>query len=881
PMTDVYNYADSVVSPKLSELPGVARVYIYGADRHAVRIQVSPDLLATMNLSMDRVRLAIVAASQNLPKGSIAVDGQRYVIEAEDQLLWADDYRDLIVSWRNGSPVRLADIAKVSDSVVNSRLAGWYGTQRAVILYVYKQPDANIVATVDAIKAMIPQFQAWLPPSVKLRTVYDRTTLIRAAVHDVEHTLLIAVVLVVVIISVFLRRLTATLIPAITIPVSLAATLGAMYLFNFSLDNLSLMALTIATGFVVDDAVIVIENIIRRMELGESALDATIRGSQQMGFTVVSVTAALMAAMIPVLFMSDIVGRYFLEFGATVVIAIVASALISLSLTPTLCSRWLATRAQPQPSVSRIGAALARGYCFCLDWSLRHRGTLLAASALVTGGSVWLYLDLPKAFMPTQDTGVMLVRIVAPSSISFGAMEECQRAVGEALLEDPAVAALNSYISDSPRSVGQMIVALKPLESGRPPIERVIERLRDRAGTINGVRTVFVPLQDLNVGAQGSAARYQYTMFGVDEDQVHGAAETMARRMRNIPNLVDMVPDWETGGLQAGLTISRTRAAALGVTAKGIDNALNDAFGQRQINLLYYPTNYGRVIYEIPPELATDPSIFARLYVPSATGAVVPLTALTVPKRARSAMWMHHSSQFPSRTVSFDVKSNGSVKQLLDAIRAEEVAAGFPDGVRAEFRGLAKEVEASSQRQISLFALALITIYVFLGILYESYIHPLTILSTLPSTAFGALLALKITSVPFSLITTIACILVVGLVMKNAIMMVDFALDLQRTSDLPARDAIRLAAAQRVRPIVMTTLTGILSAIPVAIGTGPGHELRQPLGIAIVGGLAVSQALTLLTTPVVFIVMDSISGLIRSRTVEAKMSHRDKFSTDR
>ena len=857
--SEVYNYADSIVLPKLSELPGVARVYIYGAERHAVRVQASPDMLASMNLSLEHVRLAINQASQNHPKGSISIDGQHYTIEAEDQLLKADDYRDLVVSWRNGAPVRLADIAKISDSVINKRVAGWYGTRRSVILFVYKQPDANVVETVDAVKAVIPQIQDWLPPSVKLQTVYDRTTLIRASVRDVEITLLIAVVLVVIIIAVFLKRLTATVIPTITIPVSLTATLAAMSLCGFSLDNLSLMALTIAAGFVVDDAVIIIENVMRRIDVGESAFTAAVAGSRQMGFTIVSVTAALIAALIPVLFMPDIAGRYFLEFGATLVIAIVASALVSLTLTPMLCSQWLGRRQDGSQTPSRITLLLMKGYGRGLDLALRHGAILLLTTVALTGASVWVYVNLPKTFMPTQDTGVMFVRTVAPSNISFVAMEDRQREVGEVILTDPAVSGLNSFIGEGALSIGQMVVALKPLDSGRPPIQQVIQRLRERLAKVDGVRAFFVPLQDLNVGAQSSASRYQYTLFGVNEEQVHRAGEAMASRIRSVPNVVDVINDWETGGLQAGLSIDRQRAAALGVTPTGIDNTLNDAFGQRQINLLYLPTNYARVIYEVDPQVAIDPTVFGRIYVPSATGAAVPLGALTRPIRAHAPMWARHSSQFPARSISFDIKPNASIHQVLEAIRSEEAAVKLPNEVKAEFRGEAKEVENSPTRQIFLFGAAIVTIYIVLGILYESYVHPLTILSILPSTMFGALLALWLASVSFSLITTIACILVVGLVMKNAIMMVDFALDLQRNQKLPAHEAICLAARQRVRPIVMTTLAGLFSAIPVALSTGPGHELRQPLGIAVVGGLIVAQMFTLFTTPVIYTVIDKIA----------------------
>jgi hydrophobe/amphiphile efflux-1 (HAE1) family protein len=863
PMGDVYYFADSIVSPKLSGLPGVARVAVSGAERNAVRVQVSPDRLAAMNLSLERVRLAIVAASRNLPKGSVSIDERQYVIEAEDQLFKASDYRDIILTLRNGAPVRLADVATISDSVINTRLAGWYGTDRATVLYVYKQPDANVVETVDAVKAVIPQIENWLPPSVKLHVVYDRTTLIRASILDVEQTLMISIFLVVVIIALFLKRFWATVIPSITIPVSFAATLAAMRLCDFSLDNLSLMALTIAAGFVVDDAVIIIENIIRRMAAGETARQAAIAGSRQMGFTVVSVTAALVAALIPILFMPDVVGRYFLEFGATLVIAIVASAIVSLTLTPTLCGVLLDRRQQERAAVrSRFQVLFVNGYSRGLNLALRHRVIVLITTLVLTGATFWLYDSLPKGFMPTQDTGVLYVRTVAPPSISFAAMEDRQRAVGTTILGDPAVSGLISYIGGDGNalSVGQMLVALKPLEEGRPAIQQVIEQLRERMLKVDGIRVFFVPLQDLNVGAQSSTSRYQYTLWGVDDEQVNRASEIMIRKIRAVANVTDVIGDWETNGLRAGLSIDRLRAAALGVTPAGIDTTLNDAFAQRQVNLLYLPTNFSRVILEVDPKVAADPSVFGRLYVPSANGGAVPLSAVTRPVRAHGAMWIRHSGQFPARTVSFDIKPNTSVKQVLDAIRTEEAAGRLPDQVKAEFRGEAREAEKSNAKQIFLFVTALVTIYIVLGVLYESYIHPLTILSTLPSAVFGAVLALWIAAIPFTLITSIACILVVGLVMKNAIMMVDFALDLERSQNLPPLDSIRTAALQRVRPIVMTTLTGIFSAIPIAIGTGPGYELRQPLGIAIVGGLIIAQLFTLFTTPVIYLMMVRLSA---------------------
>ncbi len=862
PPGEVYEFADSVISPKLSQLPGVARVYITGGEKSAVRIQVSPGRLAGMNLSLEKARVAIVAASQNLPKGAISADGQRYTIEANDQLLKAADYRDVVLAWRNGAPVRLGDVATVTDSVINNKLAGWFGTERGAVLFVYKQPNANVVETVDTVKALLPEIAHWLPPAVKLQIVYDRTSLIRAAVADVQLTLLIASILVVMVIALFLKRFWATVIPSITIPVSLAATLFVMNLCGYSLDNLSLMALTIAAGFVVDDAIIMIENIIRRMDGGETALQAAIAGVRQMAFTVISITAALVAALIPILFMPDIVGRYFREFGVTLVVAIVSSAVVSLTLTPMLCAHLL-NRRKPAvaPRKRRLQGVVAKGYARSLDWTLRHRTSTLALTLAVTGACVWLYLMLPKGFMPTQDTGVMLARTIAPVSVSFAAMEDLQRTVGEAILQDPAVSGLTSYIGEGnggALSTGQMLVALKPPEQRNMTIQQVIARLRERMTKVDGVRVFFVPLQDLNLGAQAATSRYQYTLWGVDGEQVTRSAEALIRRVRALPEVTDVIASWETGGLQAGLAIDRLRAAALGVTSVAVDNTLYDAFGQRQINLLFLPSNFSRVIFEADPQSATDPSVMSQLYVSNANGGAVPMSGLTRPLRAHAAMWIRHSAQFPSATISFDTRPGVSIGDAINAVRSAANAARLPDEVKAEFRGEAKEADNSGWKQIALFVAAIVAIYIALGVLYESYVHPLTILSTLPPTVFGALLALSAAKFQFTLVTSIACILLVGMVMKNAIMMVDFALEAERNQQLDAQQAIREAARLRVRPITMTMLAAILSAVPIAIGTGPGYELRQPLGIAIVGGLIVAQLFTLYTTPVIYVMMDRL-----------------------
>ncbi len=869
---EVYNYADSVVGEKLSQIEGVARVVISGAERGAVRIQLDPRRLSTMKISLERVREAVRAATGNLPKGSLSIGDQSFVVGTNDQLFNASDYAEIPVAYRNGAAVLLGDVATVTDSVINRRLAGWFNMERAVVLYVFKQPDANVVETVDRVKALLPQLGHWIPPSVKVETVFDRTTLIRASVADVQFTILIATLLVVLVIALFLRRFWATLIPSITIPVSLAATLGAMVLLGYSLDNLSLMALTIAVGFVVDDAVVMIENIIRRMEEGESPLVAALKGSRQMGFTVVSITAALVAAMIPVLFMPDVVGRYFREFGMTLVVAIVASAVISLTLTPMMCAKLL--RPEPEAQQKRPGLferffrLFVRGYCASLGWSLRYSWITLTVTFAVMAGTVGLYLALPKGFMPTQDTGVLQVRTITVANISFAAMEDLQRQAAAAIREDPAVQGLASYIGGGNGGVlsnGWMVVNLKPLEERKLSIQEIIPRLRERLSTVGDVRSFFNPFQDLNVGVQSGSARYQYTLTGLDLDEVLRWGEIMRRRILAMPATTDIITDVEGAGLQAGLAFDRVAAARMGITPMAIDNTLYDAFGQRQIRTIFLPFNYSRVIMEVEPRFQEDPSAFAQIFVLGVKNAQVPLSALTKPWRSHAPMWVRHRDQFPSMTISFDLKPGNSLGPTIAAIRKAETEVHLPGEVKATFRGEAGEASKSGTTQLLLFLGAIFAVYVVLGVLYESYAHPFTILSTLPSAAFGALLALWLSRTEFTIITSIGCILLVGMVMKNAIMMVDFALDLERSQGMSPEASILEAARLRVRPIIMTTLAAILTAVPLAFGTGPGHELRQPLGIAIVGGLLVSQVLTLYTTPVIYLAIERFWGVRRSR----------------
>ena len=663
--SDVYDFADTVVAEQISQVPGVAQVMVSGAEHGAVRIRVDPGRIAAMHVSLEQIRAAVRNATLNLPKGRVNLDGRFWSIVANDQLYKAPEYRDIVVAWRNGAPVMLRDVAEVTDGVINARLAGWYNNEPGVVIRVFKQPNANIVATVDAVKALLPQLEHWMPPAIKVHVIFDRTTLIRAAIVHVQLTIVVAIALVVLIVALFLRRVSATIIPALAIPVALAATLVVMERLGYSLDNLTLMALTVAIGFVVDDAVIMIENIMRHMEAGMRPLRAAFAGARQIGFTVLSISAALMAALVPVLFMPDVVGRYFREFGITLAAAIVASALVSLTLTPMLCSRFLG-RVERR---DRRESLLLRGYLRSLGWVLRHRALTVAAAMTVTAGSVFLYLDMPKGFMPTQDTGVIYVRTVTIANVSFTAMTALQRAVSTAVLDDPAVEGLNSYIGTDNGSVlsnGELLVALKPPAVRQMTVQQVIARLRDSLAKVQGVRTFFTPIQDLALGVQSSASRYQYTLTASDPDHLAQWADRMRRAMADLKGtLTDVISSNEIAGLQAGLEIDRVRAAAMGVTPLAVDNTLYDAFGQRQIRTIYLPHNYSRVILEAGPAMQADPASLNTVFVPGTGGGQVPLAALTRLGRSHGTMWMVHSGQFPAATISFDTVA-GRVDRRCD-----------------------------------------------------------------------------------------------------------------------------------------------------------------------------------------------------------------------
>jgi multidrug efflux pump len=862
---DLYNFADTIIAQQLSQIDGVARVFISGAGHPAVRIQVNPRAVADMGLSLEAVRGFVINTTADRPKGELTDGYHSIPIISNDQLYNASDFQNVVMQRADGSPVKLRDVANIIDTTANENRAGWYDGKPAIIIYILKQPDANVVETVDKILKAIPQLKHWIPSAVDVHVIYDRTLLIRAAIADVQFTIATAIVLVVMVLALFLRRFWTTFIPSFTIPVAIASTLVAMYFLGFSLDNISLMALTVAVGFVIDDAVIIIENITRLMQAGEAPTDAALNGTRQMGFTVISVTAALIAALIPILFMPDIVGRLFREFGLTLVAAIVASALVSLTLTPMLCSRLLSTsRGRPD---GRLGRACERAIARCtafyatsLNWTLRHHWLTMAFAAALAASTVGLYLIVPKGFLPTQDTGILRVTTIALPNISFASMSELQRKAGNIMQSDPAVADVASYMGDYVVSIGAMLVNLKPLNVRKESVDHIIERLRKSLEQVKGMRTFITPVQDITVGAGGGGTRYQFVMSSLNADELERWARVMVQRIKSLPQATDVVWNYEMFGLEATVNINRARAADASTTVTGIGNMLYDWFGQRPVSWIRRPTDYSHVVLEVEPQYRQDLTALTNFFL----GKGTPLQVMSDIRRNHSPMWIRHFDQLPSITISFSTPLGVSIGQAETAVRAVEAQVGIPSDIKAEFSGVARLAEQSTQSQPLLFLAAFVAVYIILGMLYESYAHPLTILSTLPSAAFGALLALFATHTQFTLITAIACILVVGIVMKNAIMMVDFALDAERRAGLSAGEAIRHAALLRLRPIVMTTMAALLGALPLALGTGPGHELRQPLGIAIVGGLFLSQFVTLYTTPVVYLAIDRLR---RRRTV--------------
>ena len=833
----------------------------------AVRIQADIARLASYGLSMADLRSAVAAANQSGPKGSLDGKHQFYTISSNDQITNAEAYKEVIVAWRNSAPVLLRDVAQVVDGLENNKVGGWFQDVPAVVLDVHRQPGANVIETVQRIKAELPRIERAVPKGVQLTVVSDRTGTIRASVHDVQFTLVLSVALVVLVVLLFLRTIRATIIAGITLPVSLIATFGVMWFADFSLDNLSLMALTIGTGFVVDDAIVMIENIVRHMEKGESPLQAALKGAREIGFTVISLTLSLVAVFIPLLFMSGLVGRMFREFALTLTIAVVISAIVSLTLTPMLCSRLLRHQGDGRPGfLSRFfnGAMdlVVRGYHRSLLWVLRHeRATLVAtfATLLITVG---LYLIVPKGFLPLQDTGLVTAVMEAGPEVSFAEMQRLQNDIADRIRKDADVDGVVSVVGVSALNptpnTGHLKITLKPRGQRPTHVSHIIPRLMAAVAGVPGMTVYFQPVQDVQISTRASRAQFQYTLVGASSEEVSRWSARLVDRLREAPVLREAVSEAQDGGLRAFVKVDRETAGRLGVSMQAVNDALNDAFGQRQISTIYAQANQYRVVLEAMDQYQTDPAALSRVYVPSSAGAQVPLSSVASVERRTAPLVIQHQDQFPAVTISFNLAPGASLSDAVEAISAAEREIEMPTTVTGVFSGDALEFTRSLATQPWLVLAAVITIYIVLGVLYESFVHPFTILTTLPSAGIGALLALMYMGMDFSFVALIGIVLLMGIVKKNAILMIDFALDAERTRGLSPRESIVEASLLRFRPIMMTTLAALFGALPLALEAGTGSELRNPLGVTIVGGLILSQLLTLYTTPVIYLAMERL-----------------------
>ena len=887
PLDKVNDFADTVLAQKLSQVSGVGLVSIQGNQKPAVRVRVNPAAISSLGLSLEDVRTVLGEANVNAPKGSFNGKQQSMTIGSNDQIFTAAAYRPIIVAYRNGAPVRLSDVGNVVDSVENDQLAAWVadphnGYKPAVLLDIQRQPGANIIQTVDRIKTLLPQLTATIPPSVKVSVLTDRTETIRASVEDVQFTLLLTVVLVVMVIFVFLRKLWATVIPSVALPLSIIGTFGLMKLCGFSLDNLSLMALTISTGFVVDDAIVMIENIVRFIEAGDQPLDAALKGARQIGFTVISLSVSLIAVFIPLLFMTGIVGRLFREFAITLSAAVVVSAVISLTLTPMMCAYLLkpeekedATGKDKQHhnwfyrATERFFDGMLGFYEHGLKWVLRHQLFTLLVAVGTLIGTIWLYILIPKGLLPQQDTGVIIGVTDAAQNISFQAMLARQRTVAEVVRRDPDVQSVASFVgagSVNPTiNTGRLTIVLKPRSQRHSNAEEIITRLREKTANLEGISLFTQAVQDLQLDSRVSRTQYQYVLQAADPAELGQWSDKLLAKMRTLPELADVASDQQAGGMQLNVVVDRDQASRYSVLTQAIDDTLYDAFGQRQVSVIYTQLNQYRVILEAENSFRTTPDALEKIYVKSTSGQLVPLSAIAHVEQSMTALSVPHQGQFPSVTISFNLKPGSFLGQAIPAIQQAQEEIKLPDTIATTFSGSAAEFRSSLASEPYLILAALVVIYIVLGVLYESYIHPITILSTLPSAGVGALVALLICGMDLSLVALIGIILLIGIVKKNAIMMIDFALEAERDQGLSPEKSIYQACLLRFRPIMMTTAAALLGALPLALENGTGSELRRPLGVSIVGGLLLSQVLTLYTTPVIYLYMERIAQWFRTR----------------
>ena len=877
PLDKIEDAADTNLAQKISQVTGVGLVSIAGGQKPSVRIQANPAQLAAYNLSLEDLRAAVAAANIDQAKGTLNGTRQSFTIDANDQLLSSSDYKPVIVAYRNGAAVRASDVATIVDAAENSQQAAWMDRQPAVIVNIQRQPGANIIAVVDRIQKLLPQLQSSLPAAVKVRVLTDRTNTIRASVLDVEYELMLTVALVVMVIFLFLRNLAATVIPSVAVPLSIVGTFAVMYLLGYSLNNLTLMALTISTGFVVDDAIVMIENISRYIEEGMSPMRAALKGSEQIGFTIMSLTVSLIAVLIPLLFMSDVVGRLFREFAITLAVTILVSAFVSLTLTPMMCSRILQDKATARQTrfyhwSENVFNSIVAAYGRSVRVVLRYRFTTLLVTISTFVATILLFIVVPKGFFPVQDTGVILGISEAPQTVSFQSMAQRQQQLVDILLKDPAVDNISSFIgvdgTNTTLNSGRIQINLKPLDERKISATEVIRRMVPRLSGVEGIQLFLQPLQDLTVEDRVSRTEFQYSLEDPNQDELAVYTRKMVDELSREKVVTDVASDLQDQGLGAKLVVDRDTAARLGIAMADIDNTLYDAFGQRQVSTIFTQLDQYHVVMEVGPNFQTDPGTLANLYVKSGNGTQVPLSMLAHWEQTRAQLAIGHQGQFPSTVISFNLAPGKALGDAVNAVNRIERQIQMPKAINASFQGTAAAFQTSLANEPILILAALVTVYIVLGVLYESYIHPITIISSLPSAGVGALLALLITHTEFSVIALIGVILLIGIVQKNAIMLIDFALQAERTEGKSAEEAIFQACLLRFRPIIMTTMAALLGGLPLALGGGVGAELRKPLGITIVGGLLLSQLLTLYTIPVVYLYFDKLARRMKPKAVQ-------------